>query len=351
MIENEGLPTSFFYLGKILEKTGDSPVRNHTVFRNLIRLTLGIPGLINAISQIKFQTKQFSPDFIIANGFKAHFLTSLAIKKKIPIIWYFQDFLSNRKLVSKLLPCLVRSNTFLIADSKAVAKDLRLFFVNNKQFIWENTVDTSLFTPLLSSKKSVIKASGKCLKVGLVATFARWKGHETFLRAAKKVKEQFPYPIIFLVVGGPVYKSDESQWSMLELEKIAEVEGVRDIVEFTGFYNNMVDIYRELDIVVHASTAPEPFGQVIIESMACSKPVVVAAHGGASEIGKPGHDLIHHVPGNCNSLAKAILELLYDEKLRKRIGVAARDTATKLYDISKVDERWFKIFSELEINC
>ncbi len=347
----EGICNAFFNMGRRLEKVGDSPVRGRFGFRKLINLGVSTPGLIQAIFQIRQIANNYNPEVVLANGFKAQILCALAIKRSLPLIWYFQDYVSTRNVVSRILPRLVRSKLFLVADSNSVADDLRIIIPKKEISIWNNTVDTESFKP---DSFNITKGEGhrnKKLNVGLVATFARWKGHETFLRAVKLINDTIGDVVEFFVVGGPVYQSSESQWSMEDLERMAESIGVKNAIKIIGFKNNIVDVYRRMDVVVHASTAPEPFGQVIIEAMACGKPVVVARHGGAGEIGRHGVDLIHHDPGDFLSLANAILSLVGEESFRQKIGLAARETAVNCFDISRVFQYWTKFFEEVNKTC
>ena len=60
--------------------------------------------------------------------------------------------------------------------------------------------------------------------------------------------------------------------------------GLGPRVGFTGFVPDSSSAIRSLDIVVHASTDPEPFGLVIAEAMACGKAVVASGAGGAIEL-------------------------------------------------------------------
>ena len=53
--------------------------------------------------------------------------------------------------------------------------------------------------------------------------------------------------------------------------QLARSLGVADRVGFTGFVHSPEATFRALDVVVHASTAPEPFGLVIAEAMACGR--------------------------------------------------------------------------------
>src|SRR4051812_6736193 len=53
---------------------------------------------------------------------------------------------------------------------------------------------------------------------------------------------------------------------------------------FVPFQARVEAVYRALDVVVHASTRPEPFGLTIAEAMACGRPLVAARAGGAAEL-------------------------------------------------------------------
>ena len=96
--------------------------------------------------------------------------------------------------------------------------------------------------------------------------------------------------------------------------------GVADRVGFTGFVHAPEAIFRALQVVVHASTSPEPFGLVIAEAMACGRPVIVSNAGGAAEMVTPGVDSLVHAPGDADDLAAQIAALAGDPDLRARIG-------------------------------
>jgi len=78
---------------------------------------------------------------------------------------------------------------------------------------------------------------------------------------------------------------------------------IENRVGFVPFQDNPADVYRALDIVVHASTKPEPFGRTIVEAMACGKPVIAAQTGGAAELFTHDHDAVGVPPGDPAALA------------------------------------------------
>ena len=147
-----------------------------------------------------------------------------------------------------------------------------------------NAVDLDRFAPgpgdgaWLDGLAGLPPAPAGTVRVGLVATYARWKGHDVFLDAVARLDPGLPAR--FYVVGGPIYRSAGSQYSPEELRAKAEALGVAGRVGFAGHQADPEAVYRALDVVVHASTRPEPFGRVIVEAMACGRAVVVLRGGG-----------------------------------------------------------------------
>jgi glycosyltransferase involved in cell wall biosynthesis len=139
-------------------------------------------------------------------------------------------------------------------------------------------------------------------------------------------------PVRAYIVGAPVYDTAGSQHTVDALRSLAASIGVADRVAFTGFVEHPARVMRSLDVVVHASTDPEPFGLVIAEGLACGKPVVVSAAGGAAELVEDGRDAVTFVPGDASALARALERLANDASLRARLGSAARTTAVHRFD-------------------
>jgi glycosyltransferase involved in cell wall biosynthesis len=179
----------------------------------------------------------------------------------------------------------------------------------------------------------------------LVATFARWKGHETFLRALATLPPSLR--VRGYIVGGPVYETAGSQTSLAELRELVRMLGLEGRVGFTGFVQDSSMAMRALDIVVHASTDPEPFGLVIAEAMACRKAVVVSRAGGASELIEPGVNALAFNPGEASELAQRIEELARDAHLRERLGRAGRLLAEQRFHRRRMARELTPIYESL----
>jgi glycosyltransferase involved in cell wall biosynthesis len=133
------------------------------------------------------------------------------------------------------------------------------------------------------------------------------------------------------IIGGSLYRTAGSQWTRAELDALVREHGLEGRVGFTGLVEDMPAAYRALDVVVHASTRPEPFGLVIVEAMACGRAVVATPAGGAAELFVPAEHAVSAGSLGAASLADAIASLLDDAELRQSIGARARQHAVSRF--------------------
>jgi glycosyltransferase involved in cell wall biosynthesis len=326
-----------------LVKIGDSGWRSGISAKSKLRVLGSLPytGLAtwSYLHNLRSTFAELRPDLIHSNGIKFHLLGGLAAHLTWPVIWHIRDFLSLRPLVARLLRWAAHRVQGGIAISHAVEQDMRSTLGPLPVEMIYNAVDTQLFSPGLGDGKKLDELAGLpptqhgTLRVGLVATFARWKGHELFVQSASQLVRDFPdLKIRFYIVGGPIYSTRGSQYSEPELRtKIGEL-GLASKFGLIGYQQNPSDIYRSLDVVVHASTQPEPFGRTIVEAMACGKPVIVAEAGGAKELFTCDHDAVGFPPGNVAALARRIKQLTDAPSFRTHLAANARRTAVTRFD-------------------
>ena len=153
--------------------------------------------------------------------------------------------------------------------------------------------------------------------------------------------------IRFCIVGEPIYQTRGSQFSLPELKKQAANLGLKDKVDFLGFQQDIAKIYHSLDIVIHASTQPEPYGLVIVEAMACGRPVIVSQAGGAAELFTDNYDAVGVKPGEPIALAKAILDLINNREKRQIIAENARLTVLKRFSYDGLGEKILAIYNAI----
>lgn len=285
-------------------------------------------------------TKSIAPDIVHTNNMKMHVLGAWARPPNAALVWHLHDFIGSRRLSSRLLLVAAGRASAVVANSESVAEDARAVFEARVPVVMvHNGVDLERFSGAgdridLDRLAGFPPANAGVVRVGLVATFGRWKGHTTFLDAVAQLPPDMP--IRGYIIGGAVYRSDDSQYSIDDLRRYAADRGVAHRVGFTGFVERSENALRSLDVVVHASTSPEPFGLVIAEAMACGRAVIASNAGGAREIFTPGVDALVHAPGDASDLAARITELVGDPQTRQRIGQAGRKTAERRFDRARL---------------
>ena len=237
-----------------------------------------------------------------------------------------------------------------IAISEAVERDAKAVFPGLAISLVRNAVDTDHFSPADADGGELDRLAGlepagpEVVRVGLVATYAHWKGQDVFLDALARLTAGGP-PVRGYVIGGPIYMTAGSQFTRDELQRRATANGLAGRVGFIPFQSDPVHVYRMLHAAVHASVLPEPFGLTIVEAMACGKPVVVSAAGGASELFTPEHDGLGHAPGDATELAGAIARLVASPTLRDRLGANARRTALERFSLERFGQEMAAIFT------
>lgn len=301
---------------------------NH--WRVVLRLAGAAPLIAAYLRRLGEAISSVAPDVIHSNGFKMHLLGTWAAPHRTAVIWHLHDFVSLRPLMPQLLKLALPRCAGIIANSHSVARDLAATLVGVPAVhTVYHAVDLNSFKPEgcrldLDGLAGMTPAAAGMLRVGLVATMARWKGHEVFLRALAMLPAE---RIRGYVIGGPIYRTAGSQYSLTELRRMASALHLDGQVGFTGFISDSAAAIRALDILVHASVAPEPFGLTVAEAFACGRAVIASRSGGVLEIIRENQNALAHRPGDAQELAAALARLIDDPGLRRILGVAARKTA------------------------
>ncbi len=237
-----------------------------------------------------------------------------------------------------------------VANSASVSQDLRAIFSSRPPVqVIHNGLDIARFQPQgptagLDAAAGLPPLAPAVPRLGLVATFARWKGHAVFMQALAQIQD---LPWRAYIIGAPVYQTLGSQYSIAELRQRAEALKLTDRIGFTGACADMPAVYRALDIVIHASTQPEPFGMTILEAMACARPVIVSYAGGAAELIQPGVDALAFPPGQSQALAERLRCLLGDSELRRRLGREARNSGERRFALDRMTEHFIQAYAQL----
>jgi glycosyltransferase involved in cell wall biosynthesis len=351
-VEALGVPVQVLPFPASVAKLGDWGVGHSWWARVsfLVRCAATALPAAGYLQQLRRLLRSNRPDVIHTNGLKMHLLGAWARPRGSAVLWHLHDYAGRRPFTARLLRRYADRCAAVVANSRSVADDVRhvcgdLVPVHP---VW-NAIDLERFAPdgprIDLDVASGLPAADDVVRVGLVATFARWKGHETFLRALAMLPASLR--VRGYIVGGPLYETAGSQTSLAELRELVRILGLEGRVGFTGFVQDSSMAMRALDIVVHASTDPEPFGLVIAEAMACQKPVVVSRAGGASELIDPGVNALAFDPGDASELARRIEELARDARLCERLARAGRSMAEQRFHRRRMANELTPIYESL----
>lgn len=317
-------------------------------FNLLQRLFRSLPSVVIYKRRLRRAISQLSPDVIHTNGFKMHVLGALALPSGARIVWHIHDYVRPRPVMARLLRLLAKRPVMAITNSKSVAEDVREVCGErlSVRTIY-NGIDLDTFSPGgpeldLDALSGLPPAAPGTIRVGLLATLARWKGHATFLRAMALVPESLP--VRGYITTGNLYQTDGSQSSHAEIRKLIDSLSLSHRIGLTGLVDRPASVMRALDVVVHASTQPEPFGLVIAEGMACGRAVITSYAGGATELVEEKINALTHQPGDAEELAERIVELATDSNLRARLARAGRATAERRFDRSRLATELIPIY-------
>ena len=205
----------------------------------------------------------------------------------------------------------------------------------NKIRVIPACVDTNRFRPNLNQELRYSLGLKDKLIILYVGRFVPQKGLVYLIKAFAKIKQEVKDVALVLVGEGPMRSL------ILELCKKLDVDRHVHILKPYN-YSEIHKVHAISDVTVLPSvptrTWIEQFGLVLIEAMACGKPVVATNIGALPEIvinGKTGY-LVE--PFDSRKLAEKIKELLIDEHLRRRFGFEGRKHVERLFSCLKISK-------------
>jgi glycosyltransferase involved in cell wall biosynthesis len=166
--------------------------------------------------------------------------------------------------------------------------------------------------------------------VGIVGNVRHWKGQEVVIRALPALVKTHP-TLVCLIVGkaGVADRAYEET-----LHGLVREFGIEKNVRFLGYQKHPADSVNIMDVVIHASVQPEPFGMVVLEAMALAKPVVGSRAGGVPEMVVEGVTGYPFPPGNSDELAARVGELLADPVRARAMGQAGHARVVSDFNVA-----------------
>ncbi len=293
-----------------------------------------LAGSLPAALRLAAAARRAGADVIHTNGMKAHLLGGLAGRLvRVPVIWHLRDFPPEGWAGRTFHEAARRLPEVILAPSEAVAASVRLPGRRRPRLV-PDPVDLDRFHPEIPRDRirRELGIAGEESLIGMIGHLTPWKGHEVFLEIARAVAHRMPRSR-FVVVGGSIYETHGHAGYLETLRQRAAALGLSDRVTFLGIRDDIPELLAGLDVLVHAPIAPEPFGRVVAEAMAVARPVVAARCGGIPEVIEDGVTGFLVPSGNVGAFASAVVRLLEDPALCRRLGGAGRRRAEARFGI------------------
>ena len=291
-------------------------------------------------------------DIIHTNSLKSDIYGMLVGRLcRVPLIWHIRDHIDVTYLPAfavKMMRFLAaRVPAFVIANSQSTLDQLHLA-VAKPGAVVPSGVDphgevvydgiASGIPPLASET-----ASNGPLRIAIVGRLAGWKGQHIFLDAAAKLVEA-GIDAKFLLAGTAMFGEDDY---VAELHSQVDRLGLQGKVEFLGHVDPIEAFLPTVSILVHASTSPEPFGQVVIEGMAAGIPVVATDGGGVKETVVHGETGLLVPMGNAQALADALRMLIDRPELRAKLSTKGRQRVLRHFTASITARKVERVYREV----
>ncbi|BAT52539.1 putative glycosyltransferase [Nostoc sp. NIES-3756] len=285
-------------------------------------------------------------DLIYANTQKALVVGAIAsLLARRPLVYHLHDILSPEHFSKTNLRVAVnlanRFASLVIANSQAS----EAAFVQAGGRAELTTVIYNGFEPKLyqtcaldtSKLRQNLGIEDKFV-VGHFSRLSPWKGQHILIEALAKCPPQ----VTALLVGDALF--GEQEYVKQLHQQIAQL-GLENRVKFLGFRADIPQLMAACDLVTHTSTAPEPFGRVIVEAMLCGKPVVAAKAGGATELVEHGINGFLTTPGEPEELANIINSCLEDIHNTATIANNAKAIASERFNVVNINRQIAQVLS------
>ena len=296
--------------------------------------------------QIALYAREHSIDMVHNNT--AAVLEGIYLKRKLklPLIWHVHEIIVKPKAISDFINMLMgRYADKIVTVSQAVANHIKQspFIKDSQVEVIYNGVDNAVYYPMdASSIREKFDIAQGALVIGMIGRVNAIKGQNDFIEAVEPLLEKNEQAVAFL--AGGVFPGEE--WRLEELDKRIASSSVVSQIHRIDYYDKTSELYNMFDIFVLPSIKPDSLPTVVLEAMACSKPVVGYNNGGIAEMVVDDKSGCLVKPNSPQELSNAISLLLDSSEKREKFGRVGYQRQKELFSL----ESYIKNFSEFYDN-
>ncbi|MBI5666026.1 MAG: glycosyltransferase family 4 protein [Nitrospirae bacterium] len=174
--------------------------------------------------------------------------------------------------------------------------------------------------------------------IGTVSVIRNWKGLDYFVKAMPVILKEFPDAMGVMTGDGP---------DKHILQNAVTEAGLDKNIRLMGHREDVADVLRSLDVLVHPSYANEGVPQTVLQAMALKKPVVASGIEPLKEVVIEGVTGMLSRIKDPESIASAVITLLRNKELAARLGQNGRKLVEASYSFQHTLDKTEKLYGEL----
>ena len=272
-------------------------------------------------------------------------ISKFALKPYIPLIRTVSDVRSPKTNIINHWLHKYGTDFFVFSCKKSFDRYQSVWPIfENKHIVIHSAIDTTYFHPqnVKNNLRKKFSVSDDEILIGIIARLSPVKDHETFLKAALKVHQEYSN-VRFLISG------EESQITHNDLKKLANQLGIFKKIIFLHRDDkiDVRDLINSLDIGVVASNGSEVICRISVEFMAMQKPQVTTDINVLPEIIEEGKNGFVVHAKNHEAMADKLLVMVRNTELRKQMGVNAMEIAEAKYSLPVFAEKTIETYRKV----
>lgn len=301
-------------------------------------------SLLPLIAKVAQKARDY--DLIYANTQKALVVGALAsLLSRRPLVYHLHDILSpdHFSRTNRAIAVTLANTTAKLVIANSQASQAAFVEAGGRSHLTQvvyNGFDPELYRTDESIRETLrqqLGLDGRFI-VGHFSRLSPWKGQHILIEALTHCPED----VTAILVGEALFGEQEYAQSLHQ--QVAKL-GLEKRVRFLGFRSDVVQLMSACDVVAHTSTAPEPFGRVVVEAMLCGRPVIAAKAGGVVELVEHGHTGWLVPSGEPILLAEAIASCKQQPDVTATVAHQARDTASQQFHMNTINQQIAQLLS------
>jgi glycosyltransferase involved in cell wall biosynthesis len=289
--------------------------------------------LILASRRISSAIETFRPDVVQVHTRKAQLATLPILRRPRPIVLHLRDPLPRQRILRLPVVLAVRR----AAHAVALTPWVRLEYERAGALPRSTAIGV---VPSGVDQRRLAQLSTPWLdgaappRIGFVGQIASWKGPHLLVELAEHFAGQSG--LSFHLVGDVLFPGAEREYGEWLRQRI-DSSSARASITWHGAAASPEEAMDRIDVLVHTSITPEPFGRVLVEAMASHRPIVALRRGSTTSL--LSEDAVAFADTDrIEDLAARVDRLVADRTVAREMAHRAAEAAHE-YEPARVAER------------